>query len=258
MIATDLDGTLLRRDGTLSQRTIEAIASVTARPPRFVHQLVGGLACHPLAICSNGALVFDAARGVLVAEHPISPEVALEVIRRLRIELTGVTVAVEAGLRFGKEPDYREQWPMPDDAIVETAEALLARPMAKLLVRHGGNPEDHWESLGRARVVASELVEVTSSGPDAPIEISALGVSKAFALGILAAQMGVAANDVVAFGDMPNDLPMLEWAGLSFATENAHKEVLARVDRVTGDCDADGVAVAIEELLTVVEFGEGP
>jgi hypothetical protein len=259
LIATDLDGTLIRRDGTLSKRTIDAVAAadaagvivvlVTARPPRFVSSLVRDLSCHSLAICSNGALIYDAAEGRLVGEHPISPKVAVEVVRKLRAELHDVTIAVEAGLRFGKEPGYQEQWPLPADALVATVETLLAVPMAKLLIRHAGDPADHWPDLERARAVVGELVEVTSSGPGAPIEISAVGVSKAFALGTLAADLGVDPVDVVAFGDMPNDLPMLGWAGLAVAPANAHPDVLAAVNRVTFDCDEDGVAVVIEGLL---------
>ncbi len=54
---------------------------------------------------------------------------------------------------------------------------------------------------------------------------------------------------MLALGDMPNDLPMLAWAGWSVAPANAHRDVLAMVDQVTKDCDADGAAIVIEDLV---------
>jgi hydroxymethylpyrimidine pyrophosphatase-like HAD family hydrolase len=63
------------------------------------------------------------------------------------------------------------------------------------------------------------------------------------------ADLGVDASQVVAVGDQPNDLPMLEWAGRSYAVANAHPEVLAAVDHVTASNDDDGVAQVLESLL---------
>jgi Cof subfamily protein (haloacid dehalogenase superfamily) len=258
LVATDLDGTLLRRDGTLSSRTVAAVDAasragirvvlVTARPPRWVDQLASELACHPLAVCSNGALIYDAAERKLVAEHPIDPEVAGEVVRRLRAELDGLVIAVEAGLRYGQEPHYPSPWAAPPDALIAEAERLVAEPIAKLIVRHA-EPGDHWNLVERARQAAGGMVEVTSSGPEAPIEVAASGVSKAFAVELLAGQLGIVSKEVMACGDMPNDLPMLAWAGWSVAPANAHPDVLAVVDQVTSDCDSDGVAIVIEQAV---------
>ena len=81
------------------------------------------------------------------------------------------------------------------------------------------------------------------------IEAVAAGVSKASALADLAAREGIAPADVIAFGDMPNDLPMLAWAGTSYAVANAHPDVLAAVDRVIGANEDDGVAETLEQLF---------
>jgi Cof subfamily protein (haloacid dehalogenase superfamily) len=257
LVACDLDGTLLRRDGTLSDRTISAVnrvaseglefVLVSARPPRWIDGLAASLQCHPLAVCSNGALIYDATTKELVAEHPLAPDAAAEVLRRLRNELEGVTISVEMGLRYGKEPQYPNKWPLSEDSIIAEAEQLLAEPVAKLCVRHSDSRE-HWELLELCRQAIGDLAEITSSSPDGLIEVAAPGVSKAFALELLARQLSVEPDEVIAFGDMPNDLPMLAWAGHSVAPSNAHPDVLAVVDRVTDDCDADGVAVVLEEL----------
>lgn len=259
LIATDLDGTLLRRDGSLSDRTVAAIGAaveagvmvvlVTGRPPRWVDHIAAQLSCHPVAICSNGAIIYDAESRQVVAEHPIAPEVSRQVVEALRAELAGVAFAVEAGLSYGQEATYPNQWALPVEALIAEAAELVARPIAKLIVRHG-EEGDHWELVERARQTLSGLVEVTSSGPGAPIEIAAPGVSKAFALEALAGQYGIRPGTVVAFGDMPNDLPMLAWAGTSVAPGDAHPDVLAVVDYVTEDCDKDGVAVFLERVLS--------
>ena len=258
LVASDLDGTLLRSDGTVSSRTAAAVESVaaagvhvvlvTARPPRWVRDVAGMLRCHPLVICSNGASVFDVTSGEVVAEHPIPKAAALEIVRRLRAVLAHVALAVESGLVTGYEPDYVGTWARPEDSVVADAEALLERPVCKLVFRHG-EVEDHWKVMERVREVVGGLGEVTSSGPDAPIEIAAPGVSKALGLEGVAGRLGVGAHDVLAFGDMPNDLPMLAWAGRSVAPANAHPDVLSVVDRVTSDCDHDGVAEVLEELV---------
>ncbi|MDQ1715431.1 MAG: hypothetical protein QOC60_1376, partial [Frankiaceae bacterium] len=65
------------------------------------------------------------------------------------------------------------------------------------------------------------------------------------------ASFGVEAADVVAFGDVPNDLAMLRWAGHGVAVANAHPDVLAAADEITFDNDTDGVAAVLERW-----FGE--
>lgn len=257
-VASDLDGTLLRSDGSLSDRTIAAVERVgalgievvlvTSRPPRWVGDIAGALRCHPLVICSNGGLIYDTAAGRVVLEHPIPQAAALEIVARLRSLLAEVAIAVESSLGTGFEPHYHGTWTVPSDAFVADAVELLERPACKLAIRHGERG-DHWAIVDRVREVVGELGEVTSSGPNAPIEVAAPGVSKGLALEILAEQVHVGSHEVIAFGDMPNDLPMLHWAGRSVAPANAHPDVLAVVDEVTADCDHDGVAMVLEDLV---------
>ncbi len=84
---------------------------------------------------------------------------------------------------------------------------------------------------------------------DGLVEISAVGVTKATALARIADELGVAAADVVAFGDMPNDLPMLRWAGTSYAMANGHPDLLAAADHVAPTNDEDGVARVLAGLF---------
>jgi Cof subfamily protein (haloacid dehalogenase superfamily) len=259
VVATDLDGTAVRSDGTVSGRTRRAIAQaedagatvvfVTGRPPRWMAPVAEATGHRGLAICANGAFVYDLHDERVVEEHLLSPEVARQLTDRLRAELPEVSFAVEWSSRFGHEPGYRPRWPVPADTLVTQVEALLSEPVAKLLARHEGMDAD--ELLVRARaVLGDEVATLTHSSRDGLLEVSAAGVSKATTLAALCRQRGFDAADVIAFGDMPNDLPLLAWAGHSVAVANAHPDVLAAADEVTGSNDEDGVAQVLERLLT--------
>ena len=257
VVATDLDGTLLRSDGTVSQRSRDALAAaedagalvvlVTGRPPRWMPPVVEQTAHRGLAVCANGALVYDLHTETVVEEHLIEPEIATEVVRALREALPGLSFAVERGERgFAHEPAYRPGWDT-DDKLVGELEQILAEPMAKLLARHRELDPD--ALLSRARDVVGEVATLTHSSRDGLLEISAAGVSKASTLELLCRERGYTAADVVAFGDMPNDVPMLSWVGHAVAVANAHADVIAVVDEVTASNDDDGVAVVLERWL---------
>jgi hydroxymethylpyrimidine pyrophosphatase-like HAD family hydrolase len=156
-------------------------------------------------------------------------------------------LAVETVEGFGLEPDYLPGHPLTEGARRGPFEELVDAPVLKLLVRRDGVvADDYAEEV----VAATEgLVTVTWSSSGSLLELSAPGVTKASTLELLCAELGVAQGEVVAFGDMPNDLAMLRWAGTSYAMSNAHRAVLEAADRVTLSNDEDGVAVVLEELL---------
>jgi hydroxymethylpyrimidine pyrophosphatase-like HAD family hydrolase len=258
LVATDLDGTLLRSDGSISTRTVEALdrleslgielVFITARPPRWMGPIAATAGHHGLAVCANGAVTFDLHAEQVVDSYPIPADVALEVVRRLRLAVPGGTFAVESAEGFGCEPGHlQHQWDEESNPRTADAARLLESPALKLLFGHPRWTADDLLTLARERV--GDLVEPTHSNPErAAIELSALGVSKATTLARLCAARGIVAADVLAFGDMPNDLPMLEWAGTAVAVANAHPDVLAAVSLVTAANDEDGVALVIERL----------
>jgi hydroxymethylpyrimidine pyrophosphatase-like HAD family hydrolase len=96
--------------------------------------------------------------------------------------------------------------------------------------------------------VAGGDVECTTSGGGGLVEVSAAGVSKVDALAAFCATRGIGATEVLAFGDMPNDLGMLTWAGRGYAMTNAHPTVLAAVALRAGHQDEDGVARVLEAI----------
>jgi Cof subfamily protein (haloacid dehalogenase superfamily) len=264
LVATDLDGTLLRGDKTVSERTVAALAAaeeagvevifVTGRPARWMGVVSEHVHGHGLAICGNGAAVVDLHRGnELVEVRPLEVDAGLAIVRSLRLAAPGVSFAVERTDAFRFEPRYprlHEEQRQPSE--VAEAEKLLGpgaetTPVLKLLAHHTTLDPDGFLAL--AREVAGRHGEFTRSSPSALLEISGRGVSKASTLARRCARRGIRPEEVVAFGDMPNDLEMLGWAGTAYAMANAHPDVLAATPRHAASNDEDGVAVVIEELL---------
>ena len=258
LVATDLDGTLVRSDNTVSERTRRAIAlveaagvpfiMVTGRPPRWMAQIADATGHRGLAVCANGAVVYDLHTEQVVRTDLFSAEAALEVVAALREALPDIAFAVERhGAPFGHEPGYRPRWDSNDPKELGPVEQLLTAGVIKLLARHEAMDAD--ALLAAARAAVGDGATLTHSSADGLVEISAAGVTKASGLAALAAEHGVDAADVIAFGDMPNDLPMLAWAGRGCAMGNAHPSVLAEADEVTVTNDEDGVAIVLESIF---------
>ena len=245
----------MRSDGTISDRTRAALAAVeeagavlvlvTGRPPRWMPPIVEATGHRGVAICANGALVYDLHTGSVLRHELMTSEALSQIVAALRRDLPGITFAVERhDTGFAHEPAYRPRWDSADPKATRPLEDLLADGVVKLLARHEGMGPD--ELLATAHASVGDLGTLTHSSSDGLLEISAAGVSKATGLASLAAEHGIEAAQVVAFGDMPNDLPMLAWAGRGIAVANAHPEVLAAADEVTGSNDDDGVAAVLD------------
>jgi len=256
MVATDLDGTLIRSDGTVSARTRRAlrrvreqggtVVLVTGRPIRVMADVVAQTSVAGIAVCANGALVYDLDARETINHHVLDSDAALRLGLAIREIVPDVAFAVESGLKFGREPGFRSMWPDPRELVADLAELLVALPPIKLLVRRGG--ESLADVYEKVVAMAGTEAAVTRS-TETLIEIAGAGVSKAVALAEVATARGVSSTEVVAFGDMLNDLPMLAWAGHAVAVANAHPEVLAAADEITASNDDDGVALVLERLF---------
>jgi Cof subfamily protein (haloacid dehalogenase superfamily) len=267
MVATDLDGTLLRSDGTVSERTRAALRSasergllvafVTGRPPRWLDVLAEPTGYVGVAVGANGAVLYDMTAERLVSAHLLSPRLMVEVGTAIRAEYPQVQFAVEYGDGFAAEPGYVHDWeinppydrrgaPIAEPTIGPLAE-IVAEPAVKLLAKDHDADADAF--LAAATVIVGDRATITHSSSFGLLEISAYGVTKATGLAELAERHGIAPHEVLAIGDMPNDLPMLQWAGRSYAVGNAHPSVVEVADAVIGTNDEDAVADVIERLL---------
>jgi hydroxymethylpyrimidine pyrophosphatase-like HAD family hydrolase len=257
LVATDLDGTLVHSDGSVTARTRAALVAaeeagievvfVTGRPLRWAEEVFEHVGGHGLAIVSNGALVWDVARAAVHLIRAIEPAIGIEVARRLRAAVPGTTYAVETLAGIALEPAFLERHPVPEGSGRGAIEQIFTSPAVKLLARHERLvPQEFWD---RAEEAVGDLVEITWSSSTSLLEISGAGVTKASTLELLCVERGITADQVVALGDMPNDLPMLAWAGTSYAMANAHPTVREAADHVAPANDEDGVARVLEGLL---------
>jgi hypothetical protein len=259
MIASDLDGTLLGPDDQPSRRTLAALRAAeeagwvvvlaTGRPPRFVDLAVEALGVHGPAVTNNGATVYDPVERRIVSEVELSLALSLEIVDRLRGIEPDLVFAADWGMELAAEQAWIDHtmWPVPADTIIGPPEQFLTGPVAKLLVFSPSTGSD--ELAHRTRGLLHDLAEVTSSTGSGVIEITAHGVSKGSALARVARDLGIDPSEVVAFGDMPNDTQMLQWAGLGVAMGNAHPDVKQAADEVTATNVEDGVALVVERLL---------
>jgi Cof subfamily protein (haloacid dehalogenase superfamily) len=260
LVATDLDGTIIRSDGTISTRTVKALAAaekagatvvlVTGRPPRWIAGIAEQTDHHGIVICSNGAIVYDLPTEQTLSSTLIPSSLVRSVVGRLSTALPDLGFAVENGFDVYRSHAYRGGWVLGVDHGLPTydLDVVTAQDAAKLLASH---PEmDADELLVVARGLVGELVEPTHSNGRGLVEMGPIGVTKGSALAAMAGELGIDREDVVAFGDMPNDLPMLAWAGTSYAVANAHPDVLAAVELKTSSNDEDGVALVLEELFS--------
>ncbi|MET0417071.1 MAG: HAD family hydrolase [Actinoplanes sp.] len=258
LVASDIDGTLIRTDGTLSPATRDAIDAlpvplvvVTGRPVRWLRQLYDQLATPVTAVCANGAVIYDPHNDEVVRAAPLAVEQLLDVAKRLRDAVPDVSLAVEVedGRSFWHDETWPVRWAGEDLGIrmIASPEELTSAPAVKLLARSATHqPEDFYELVSRT---LGGIAEPTHSSSSALVEISAAGVTKAAGLAWLCERDGIDVSEVIAFGDMPNDIPLLTWAGRGVAVGNAHAAVKAVADEVTRTNDEDGVALYLRDLF---------
>lgn len=260
LIVTDLDGTFLSPDGSVSPTNADAVRQwcdsggqfmiATGRPLRWLEPIrdIAGIA--PWVIASNGAVVLDLADDSQVLSRPIEPEIAASMIRDLRRTIPGTCFAVEFGQEFGHEAAY----PVAEDGLPGRLEPgpvegfLDYGPFVKLLVRNDGLDADSL-ALRAAEVVGSQLTVTHSASTGVGLlELSALGVSKGSTLAEMCVERGLEPHQVAAFGDMPNDHAMLDWVGHPHVMANAHPVTINR-GRLIGSNSESAVGQRILELL---------
>lgn len=263
LIATDVDGTLLDDDERISDRTRAAVLAAvdagthfvlaTGRPPRWIAPVVDALGfAPPRAVCANGAVVYDPVADRIISARTLSVDALIALADIAEHAIPGVGLAVErvgrsahdaATPQFVSSPGYEHAWLNPDNTEV-SRDDLLSAPAVKLLIRKAG---------ARSADMAAELAkyirgegDITYSTNNGLIEVLPAGFSKATGVEEVAAPLGLTAADVIAFGDMPNDVPMLSWAGLGVAMGNGHPDAIAAADEVTTPNSDDGLARVLE------------
>lgn len=261
LIASDIDGTFINDAERVPPELAELVDSLegrahfvlaTGRPYRWIEPVVQQLRVRPVCVCSNGAVIFDSASSTVIKAIELEPEVMKEFARQAQLALAdvgGAALAVELAEPIDL-PQGRSNYLLGRgflDAFESTEgidlsdEEVLARPAVKLLLRNYQlSAAQMYERV--VPVVSPDLAEITFSIEEGLLEISPKGVHKAAGLEYLTQFFGIEPQDVVAFGDMPNDIEMLSWAGLGVAMGNAADVVKQAADEVTGTNNDAGVA----------------
>lgn len=267
MIATDLDGTLLGPDAWVSSRTVSALravhdagVAVVAVTGRSHHTAVERLAPVGIirhAVCSNGATRYDLHEDRVVVSHPLQHEHVHAIVADVAASLPAVGFGFETTSGFVYDRAFLDHLPQLRARGHRPAlmpHAAGDRPVVKVMI---GHPQIRSDELLR-RTVDLMPCGVSASTSGAPfVEVTAVGVDKAFGLAALCAELGIVAGEVVAFGDNLNDLPMLAWVGRSVAMGNAHPDVLAAATDHTESNADDGVAVYLERFLGSAQPASG-
>lgn len=259
LVATDLDGTLLRTDGTVSERNRAALAAVrergipvvavTGRGPRLLDMVRRDMDGQGLAVLAQGGYVVDLDTGEELSVSSLPWAQAAKAVELIEDAVGDLVMAVEevGELTGPLRVQHGFEWPYPDPAIVLHRAEVLRGDALKVFLRSPSYNQDELLALA-LNVLPPDLVEVTHAGLGF-IELCPPGVTKATGLAVAAARHGVDAAGVLCFGDMPNDLSMFAWAGLAVAVASAHPSVLAAADSLTLSNDEDGVAAYLETLL---------
>ncbi|HTO01706.1 MAG TPA: HAD family hydrolase [Microthrixaceae bacterium] len=262
-IATDLDGTLLRSDKSISSRTRGAVLSAedagltvviaTGRPPRWISPIVEALGDRGLVVCANGAAIYDPARDELVSTINIDPDVAETLIDDIQAAFPQAVLGLEQGFDFAVDDSIRESDLDRAGSLllpgleIGPIKSFLGKAVLKLIVRmpHPAPPG----TAAAVQAVVGDRALVTHSIDESFLELSHPSVHKAATVERLLIESDIAASDVVAFGDMPNDLELIRWAGLGVAVANADPKLKDVADEITLSNDDDGVALVIERIL---------
>ena len=262
LFLSDFDGTLVRADGTISERNKNAIARyraaggifavctgrmLTSIVPRLRELGLGD----GLAVAFQGATIADLATGKLLKDEGFSEEDALKVVRLLEAEGVHIHIYTVDALYSNRDDEllrvYEEICRVRRTAVVEKLSAFIKERHPRVVKALAMvEPEKKADLAARLSAALGDKFFVTCSS-DWLVEVMPAGQDKAAAVGFLSKYYHVPREKIAAIGDQLNDLPLLRAAGGRFAVENAEEELKSQAT-VVPSCEEDGVAYAIENF----------
>lgn len=256
LVAVDLDGTLLNDSKQVSEQTAEALKSLpsmgvkvviaSARPPRSVRQIYKLLNLDTWQINYNGALIWDEPAQTAVFHRPLGKGVARRVIDDARFLFDQVQVTCEILDKWYTDrfdpANTTETGRLFKPDVIAPLETFCDGQVTKLLFLSDPKTISTLE-YAIAQAHQDDVTVVRTD--DNLIQIMDRRVSKAVALQVVARHYGVELENVMAIGDAPNDVGMLQVAGVAIAMDNAHKLVKKVADWVAPSNNDHGVHAAL-------------
>ena len=268
LVALDLDGTTFDSAGDISERTVAALEEAARLGVHIVVSTGRSYASLPdhikavkgieYAITSNGAHVNQMQSGEQIYSDFLDPGAA-EQIAALKTE-TGADIEVFINGRAYVDESYYNDV-KENGCVYRNADYVIwsRRPVpdvTALMLEHASEIENvnfiypTLEMLAEAKpkICAIRNATITSSFPN-NLEVGGPNTSKKTALLWLMDRLGVNAEELMCCGDAPNDIAMVELAGIGVAVANAWGGLKDKADHITGSNDEDGVAMAIEKFV---------
>lgn len=277
LIACDIDGTILNNKNQITKRTINVIKTcsspssnikflfITGRPPRMIDELAKKIDYLGIAICSNGTLTYDLKTKSIFNIKPISIDASIEAIKTIKSIYKKSNFALETLHQFYAEQNFlSDQILSKKKGYINLVKDLLIllekkrkdtsfqlnknNQIIKLMaIGHQISCEEYFHLiLNKVR----NVISITYSNPNSSIlEATSLGVNKGSSLKEYAKKLNIKSSEIIAFGDMPNDMQMLQWVGKGYAMSNSHPKILSSAKFIAPSIQEDGVAKVIEQIL---------
>ena len=260
LIISDLDGTLLNSEGTISRSNIAALQAAMTAGVRVVlasarvrvsmAKFATQIGTDAPMICCDGAQVYQIPNGPLWQQSSVPHDIALEIMKLADLHnFELITTAGEATCYLKKDDQPLGEFAPGRITIAHNVDGLGYGAISRIVIYDSVGREmvyQHCQSYAdKIRVHQFALPGV----PPHSLGIFAPNADKGDALRFLMQQLNLQPEQVVAIGDNFNDLPMFEAAGVSIAMGNAADEIKQEVDHVAPDNDHDGVAWAVQQIV---------
>jgi len=258
-VVTDLDGTIVRGDETVSAATYRAVRELrargmplvvaTARTPAGLSVLGPILPLVSLAVCCNGSLGYRPADGRVLWREVIAAPAVRGLVDTLARDLPAAGFGVYSGYEWLLSPGYyaaRGKWPSGPRQIVPVGVAARA-PACAMGICQAGRSSADLAALLRADAGRSAPVSLSYGASDV-LDAAPYGIDKGTGLVRGCDLIGLDPARAIGFGDGLNDLPMFSVLGCAVAMANAQEEVQARAGATTGSVDEDGFVAHLAEL----------
>lgn len=262
LLALDFDGTILDSDKRFPQETVGALRELAENGVTIVASSGRGLAeliayqqemqVFHYGILACGGLIYDFQKRQPIFKHKLDLGTALEIlfagqlekamIHVLTMDMSAVTKADLRDMRRLRMGVYRCVSNIVPDIELFTREN--EHDLLKIDLYHK-NPD----SRSCSRQQLKKLPLTMTNTEAATLELSPVGISKGSGLNRLCKMLNLDLSECAAIGDSPNDLEMLQTAGLSIAMGNASEQVKSACKIVTMDNDHNGVLQAIKRYL---------